>query len=304
VVAVTIFSAILLSCHKEKPTLQTIKPSIKKSTRTTEDVIIFNNASYQISNGMLNFSTFAHYEKLYEVENPNTLMEFAERVKNSTAMISYIETISNIDENDRLHFIGSIVNEHGLIKIDDFILLLDFNSKLIYATKSGSQQDLINAQTGVLSQNVFVLNMEGEETIDALHEIKTRGLFCKESYATSKFKNNENDKLLTDNKSFVITARYSQFGIYYELMSLQLSTPNGSHAHFHCFTSGWWQRRCSNVSGIINQTLNFAPGLNTLNSNTLWYGNLRALKHYSVTMVVSSNNSIPAGDSKIININD
>jgi len=325
ILAMTTIAIIAVACSKVQTKVEPTSTQTIKTTRGDAN-IRFNNVDYQIQNGILTFETFDKYENLFEVDDPTTLQPFADQVEHEVAMTSYTETSISSEQKDELHFIGKIVNEEGLIKIDVFTILLDFNRSEIYATKTGSIQDLINAKNGNIASNVFEMSMNETETIDELRELKTRGLFCKESYATSKYKEvSSNDGLKTsvllgdedqnathDKKVELFTSvRYSQYGLYYELNSKYWPTSqvaaNNINPPHTWVTTYWWQRRCSSASGSATNTSSSATtvyGFSPAVAKNLIYGNVKALKHYNVTSTVSSSVSVPSGASKSVNIND
>jgi hypothetical protein len=300
-------------------TKTTIVPEVKTgiTVRTANDKISFNRHEYHIANGMLVFSTFAEYEELFDVENPSELDKFAKDVENSTAIVTYSTQLTQAEKQE-LHFISSIINEQGMIKIDVFTLLLNFKDKVIYVTRYGTTNDLISANNGNTPTNVFQLNMEGGETIDALLETKTRGFLCKESYADQKtiisdpMKTYLTEWMTSNHISLYAKLRYESYGIFYELFSQSWASPQ--------YTSGmtfnpqktlttvyWWQRRCSSASGSGTSVMsnNYCVGTATSYSDKYFiYGNAKALKHYNVTATIKSTNSLIYNDSKTININD
>lgn len=325
ILAITTIAIIAVACSKVQTKVEPTTTQTIKTTRGDAN-IRFNNDDYQIQNGVLTFETFDKYEHLFEVEDPTTLQPFADQVEREGAMTSYTETSISPEQKEELHFIGKIVNEEGIIKIDVFTILLNFERSEIFATKTGSIQDLINAKNGKIASNVFQMSMEETETIDELRELKTRGLFCKESYATSKYKEiTSNDGLKTsvllgdadqnathDAKVELFTsARYSQYGLYYELNSKywptsQVATNNINPPHTWV-TTYWWQRRCSSASGNSSNTSSSATtvfGFSPAVAKCLIYSNVKALKHYSVTSTISSSFSIPSGASKSVTISD
>jgi hypothetical protein len=292
-------------------------------TRTTEDNITFNGQTYRIQNGMLNFSTFSEYENLYEVEDANTLQDFAERVKNSTAMTSYVESITNEEEKDKLSYIGSIVNAQGLLKVDVYTLLLDFNAERVFATRYGTIQDLLNAKAGNVASNVIPFTMNEHDVIEELIEYKKRGIICNAPWAPAKNAHNTNNPLKTkvllgsedqnaqgDKKcELFIRVEYGKYGIYFELRSKYWPTAqvaaNNVWPPYSFTTTYSWTRRCGN-SGSGGQTYGFNGatmyGVTPAQTKYLAYGNVRALRNYSLTATVYSAQSLIANDSRQVSI--
>lgn len=66
-----------------------------------------------------------------------------------------------------------------------------------------------------------------------------------------------------------------------------------------------WERRCG-TSGSGSNTNSCIQSVCAVNNRCriVIYGNVRALKHYSLSATISSNRSIPASDSKSVSIAD
>lgn len=272
---------------------------------------------------MLIFSSFSEYENLYEVDDANTLQEFGERVRNSTAMTSYIESITNEDEKDKLSFIGSIVNEQGLMKVDVYTILLDFNAERVFATRYGTVQDLLNAKAGNIATNVLQFTMNEHDVIEELVEHKTRGIICNAPWAPHKSGNINSDPLKTkvllgapdqnpagDKKcELFISVEYGKYGVYFELRSKYWPTAqvaaNNVWPPYSFTTTYSWTRRCGN-SGSGGQTYGFNGatmyGVTPAQTKYLAYGNVRALRNYNLTATVYSAQSVIAGEFRQISI--
>jgi hypothetical protein len=324
---VTIASMVFVSCQKAKTTIESPSSNAVKNNRGVE-YINFNDNIYSIKSGILTFETFDKYKQLFESTDPNTLQVFADLIEKSKSMLSYTETDLTPDQKDELHILGKLINSDGMIKIDIFTLLLNFKEKIIFATRYGTSQDLLNANNGKIPSNVYKLNMEDEETIDALLEIKTRGLFCKERYATSNSKVSSYMKTNvysfinpTDNttKPLHIEAqvRYVQGGIYYELSARSWTEPqyyagfpynNPSYNVPRTLTTNYtWKRRCNSASGngtnVMSNVYSVGSSV-SYDSKFVIYNGWGALKNYNVSATLTSTASAIQNDSYIININN
>jgi hypothetical protein len=312
VACLTIFAMVFLACNKPVTILDHVKND-RPATRGEEDNILFNNVSYTISDGMLKFESFAKYEQLFALEDMNQLQEFSSSVQNSNAMVSYTEKNINSSQKADLSFIGGIVNKDGIIKIDDYTLLLDFNNNLIYATKLTDTKRLIDAKSGLNSSDILTFPMAETDVIDELIIRKTRGILCTQTYAPSKVK--FGSSILTtvagNQNTFVglhNSVRYGQYGIYYELNSHVDADYVGTCIHFAPFNNQInysWVRRCSSVTGSGSPLL---ANANTINCNStgtmkcLVYGNVRALKNYNITATITSSVSTTPNQTVVVNI--
>ena len=308
----------LVSCQKDAQIVDvtnSVNPATANggNTRSVDEEIDFNGATYLISNGMLNFTTFGHYEQFFNVEDPNNLNEFGEMVKSSQAMTSYNEIVNGEKEED---FIGNIVNEMGLIKIDAFTILLDFDAKMVYSTQHGTVRNLIGAKAGISSDLVFTFTMDEHEVIDELIELKTRGIGCSAPWAQSGKVDNINNPLKTSaplsskdattanpNVNMYVEVCYAKYGIYFQLKSkywptLQVAT-NNVWPPYSFTTTASWKRRCGS-NGSFGQTLGFNGatmyGVSPATVKCNVYSNMRALSSYTIKGQVYSSLSVPAGD--------
>ena len=310
ILSVAIFT---VACKKSIETIVEPSKQITKTTRSVDPIIRFNNNDYLISNGMMNFTTFTQYENLFEVLDANNLTEFAYMVEESDAMQSYNEVQS---EELKQNFIGSIVNDMGLIKIDVYTILLDFNSRIVYATRTGTAQDLLNAKMGNIASFLLSFSMDANDVIEELIEHKTRGILCNERWAASK---NQWTGVLTTsvivpvnvNATLQANVKYSSSGIYFELQTESYCPQwanignTGTVVPRSLYYSYSWERRCG-TSGSGSNTNSCIQSVGAVNNRCriVIYGNVRALKHYSLSATISSNRSIPASDSKSVSIAD
>jgi len=302
-----------VACKKSIETIVEPSKQITKTTRSVDGTIRFNNNDYLISNGMMNFTTFTQYENLFEVLDANNLTEFAYMVEESDAIQSYNEAQS---EESQQNFIGSIVNDKGLIKIDVYTILLDFNSRSVYATRTGTVQDLLNAKNGKIASSVLSFSMDANDVIEELIEHKTRGLLCNARWAVSK---NQWTGVLTTsvivpvnvNATLQANVKYSSSGIYFELQTESYCPQWGNIGNTgtvvprSLYYSYSWERRCG-TSGSGSHTTSCTQSVGAVNNRCriVIYGNVRALKHYSLSATISSNGSNPASDSKSVSIAD
>ena len=308
------FVLLGIGCTKSNNT--TIETEqVETKTRTQNETIVFNGVDYQISNGMLHFLTFDHYEQLFTMKDLNKLYEFANQVNNAEAMISYVETITDVQKKHELGFVGNIINEQGFIKIDVYTLLLDFTSRKVFATRYGNTNDLLSAKNGTQVTNVHEFSMDENDVIEELRDMKTRGIFCKDRWAESK--NLWTDpELITKYavlgipRTLQANVRYSKGGIYFELQTEsycpQWAMLGGSENIKRNLNWNYsWIRRCGKSesgSGSSSNTQSI-PAI-TQRFFKVVYGNPRALKHYYLSATITSPNSAIPGDSRTVTITD
>lgn len=303
-IAVSIFIGV--SCTKQDDPMKIVKNPESTSTQREfeKDQIEFNDVTYQIADGMLTFTSFDEYENLFEVKDPNSLTEFGSAVEESEAMTSYNE---NLDEVEKMGFIGSIVNGDGIFKVDAYLILLDFHGKMVFATDKGTIEDLLNAKKGDVSKDVLQFDMENRDVIEELRDHGSRGIFCNASWAPS---DNQWSNLITttvkDNNNVFAqiqtNVNYGKYGVYFEMKTESYS---GNWASLSGITvprnlnyNYSWERRCG-TTGSGNYTTNCTQTWSAVCNRcvTLIYGNVRALKHYCLTSTLTSNKSNPVGAS-------
>jgi len=228
-------------------------------------------------------------------------------------MVSMNETLDNEQKKD---FIGSIVNEMGIVKIDVYTILLDFDAELVYATRYGSIQDLMLAKSGQTVDGVFSFTMNENDVISELEELKTRGVFCSDRWAvkqTGWSQNLQTNVLNPGNATCPIQAgvEYKKYGVYFQLSAESYVTNWATLLGTSTVVSrklawtGNWTRRCgtsSSFSGSSTSTQTWHAVCNRY--RVIVYGNVRALKSYSIRATITSPNSVPANDSKAITISN
>lgn len=316
ILAIFTLTILASSCQKTETSVDPNPIEQKVTARSGDDIITFNGVEYQITNGMLNFTSFEQYENLFAVDDPNLLDEFANQVYNSTEMTSYLESIDDEEVKARIGFIGMIVNENGLIKIDDYNILLDFDTRNVFATSEGSTDDLILAKNGEVHENVYPFSMDENDVIDELVAKKTRGIFCKDRWATQK--NQWTSNLPTTvyiswgvYANMQANVRYTASGIYFE-MQTESYCPEWSLLLGSTITVprnlSWtysWRRRCgTSGSGSGSSTQTQSTGAVNNRFRVVVYGNIRALKHYSLQATITSPRSVVPNDSRSVAISD
>jgi hypothetical protein len=188
VISIFLLSTLFaIACNKSSIEADITKQE-KEKLRTSSEQLSFNGVDCQIQQGILQFPTFEHYTSLFDVKEISTLQEFANQVKNSSAMVSYVESITDDNMKSELEIIGSFVNSDGIIKIDAFTLLLDFEARKVFALQQGSINDLLDAKNGNVGNNVFSYSMDNADVIEELQSKKTRWSLCFERYAKNKIK--------------------------------------------------------------------------------------------------------------------
>ena len=164
IISIALFS---LACNKKNEIAnEQIKNSNTIKTRSTSGSFAFNGVDYRVENGILNFETFDKYENVVNTESRSVLLEFANKVEATNLIATYYSSI--ISENkDQYEFIGKILNRDGFIKIDAFLILIDFKNSKVFAQKNGNTNDLISTQNGTSVTGVLTFPIE-EDVIEEL----------------------------------------------------------------------------------------------------------------------------------------
>ena len=310
IISIALFS---LACNKKNEIAnEQIKNSNTIKTRSTSGSFAFNGVDYRVENGILNFETFDKYENVVNTESRSVLLEFANKVEATNLIATYYSSI--ISENkDQYEFIGKILNRDGFIKIDAFLILIDFKNSKVFAQKNGNTNDLISTQNGTSVTGVLTFPIE-EDVIEELKIYKTRGLFCNDAwqqsfdiphtggtFPTNLVSNQNTPGGTIQMQVFINTSvKYWPAGIYFELNSRVVVTPAGNPlatAPFSYTTTYSCKRRCGNsFSGTSTRT--FA---NASNDKNVMYWNTRALRQgfTSISSTVSSTASIPANLTRV-----
>ena len=300
----------LVSCQKDAQIVDMTSSGNVNGTMTPlTGEFQFNSVNYQINEGVLEFATFADYENIANSEELTTLTEFAQTCENSNLLTNYYSGVTD-STKEQYEFLGKLLNSDGIIKIDEFLILIDFNASTVYAKKHGESVELINAKNGEDGNSVVSFAIE-DDVIEELKIYKTRGLFCSAQYQkkfcvdANSMKTNRTSVQQTPGGSITMpvfintSVKYWPAGIYFELNSRVVVTPAGNPlatAPFSYVTTYSCTRRCGNsFSG--NSTKTFT---NASNHKNVMYWNARALKQGSTTIksVVSSSASVPSGDTK------
>lgn len=314
-ILLAIFSIALftVACKKSTYTLETKNSESTKKKRTSiRDSVFFNNHYYHIADGMLQFETIDEYYNLYGTEiedtDPILLQEFADNVKKSNAINTYWEYKNFPIDSIQYSFIGNIVNQDGIIKIDDYLLLLDFENEKVFMTSNNNTQELLDAVNGDVSDNIEVFSMNDDIASKIMYK-KKKGFFCKEYYADREHDGRSIQTLsqvwLEEVQAYVLMAisheaRYASYGIYFELFSRAVVVPAVPYAndYFKLYTTYTWERRCSSKTGGYTYTDDYT-NVPTTHYKRVCYGNLRALKHYYLRTILTSPSS-PTGYSELI----
>jgi len=303
----------LVSCQKDAQIVDMTSSGNVNGTMTPlTGEFQFNSVNYQINEGVLEFATFADYENITNSEEITTLTEFAQTCESSNLLANYYSGVAD-STKEQYEFLGKLLNRDGIIKIDEFLILIDFNSSVVYAKKHGEPIELINAKNGVDGNSVVSFAIE-DDVIEELKIYKTRGLFCSAQYQPSFEKFPSNGALSTNLTSTQPTpggtvtlpvmintsVKYWPAGIYFELNSRVVVTPAGSvlaTAPFSYTTTYSCTRRCGNsFNGTSTRSFN-----NASNDKNVMYWNVRALKKGSTSIksTVTSSASVPAGDTRV-----
>jgi hypothetical protein len=307
IMAILGIAIFTISCNKSNELVTNptnITGTIK--TRSSSGIINFNGNDYRVDNGILNFETFYKYENIVNTESRESLIEFANLVEQANLFYNYNSIVSD-DEKEQFEFIGKLINKDGFIKIDAFLILVDFPSKKVYAQKNGNTSDILSAKNGTSIQSVLAFSIE-EDVIEELKIYKSRGLFCNDAwqqsfdvphtggtFPTNLVSNQNTPGGTIQMQVFINTSvKYWPAGIYFELNSRVVVTPAGNPlatAPFSYTTTYSCKRRCGNsFSGTSTRTLN------TSNDKNVMYWNTRALRqgYTSISSTVSSSASVPA----------
>jgi hypothetical protein len=312
--AIFSIALIFVACKKATTILEPNQVKKTKKTRTNIDSILFNNHYYHIVDGMLQFKSIDEYDNLFGTENedidPSLLQQFADNVKESDAMNTYWESRNLPLDSIHYSFIGNIVNQNGIIRIDDYLLLLDFVHEKVFITVANNVQGLLNAVQGNVASNIEIFTMKD----DVASEIRTRkkGWLCKERYAKL---DQYGQSLQTLSQvwypgpinaygivSLSHEVRYASYGIYYELFSRVVAVPVPYATEYFKFVTTYsWVRRCSNKTGGWTYTDDFT-GSAIDHCKRKCYSNVRALKHYDIKSTLTSPSA--PGLTNIVQIQD
>lgn len=310
ILAITTICILALACNKTKTDLKQETNLGIKNTRNTV-TIQFNSIDYHIIDGILNFETFEKYENIVNSDKREELITFANSVYKSNGIKTYYDRV-NEKEKDQFDFIGKLLNKDGFIKIDAYLILIDFENSLVYAQKNGNTNDITSTKNGRLVASVIKFSIM-DDVIEELKINGTRGLFCNALWQ-GKFENFPQDGALQTSLSSVqytpggnvtlpvqinTSVKYWTAGIYFELNSRVVVTPAGNPlatAPFSYVTTYSCKRRCGNTFSGSN-TRSFS---NASNDKNVMYWNSRALtKGYtSISSTVSSSASVPAGATR------
>lgn len=209
--------------------------------RKTED------SQVQIKNGILIFKTQAHYENLVHSDE-ETKIKFMKSLDERDDYISlkkkYLNEESILRESDQNaraiealyieedDLLGSMLNEYGVVGIEDYYFKIDSNGELVFVLPSlyeSEMEDLIDGEWG--NENVYVFSTDDDVlylldegikgTVDLDNQVYFTGLFCSESGARGrKEANNEYNPAVwgynyrQDNKVV-----YQKAGIYFSLQA-------------------------------------------------------------------------------------
>jgi hypothetical protein len=304
IIAITIIafittSLIFVSCKKNQ-----IDPvgitNTTKQTRAIEDNITYNNVVYNISDGILKFSSLTEYENLFGENTQPDTEPFSNLILNSPAIKTYYSTIPNSNTaKSNLKFIGSIINSDKVVKIGEFLILLDFESDKVYAKTDGTLAELNNAKNGQSVAGVLKYDM-GDDVIQELKLKKTRGLFCNANWC-GKGRLGDNSLLISFNSGgnnfnhpHVVSGNYQKYGIWFNYWAETFvdGFPNSFSAiagSRSMSASGSFTRRCGNT---VNNTASHGNSF-TAYIDKLMYGNVRSLSRIDATMIMVTTTGFP-----------
>ncbi|MFM2192997.1 MAG: hypothetical protein RLZZ118_1954 [Bacteroidota bacterium] len=312
-------SLIFISCNKNQ--IKQTSSNLSNQTKQTRSVseLTTNGITISSIDNVLSFSSISDYESIVNSENRQTLINFASDIENSGIISNYYSTV-NGEEKQQFEFLGKLLNTQGIIKIGEFLILIDFTNEKVFAKSDGSVSELLSAKEGTVIPNVLTFDIK-DDVIEELKIKKTRGLFCNDKYSTnhpsinkagiatnlisSQFVNpaDLNQGTIDINVAVNGEVKYWPAGIYFELNSRIVVTPAGvplATAPFSYTTVWTWKRRCG-TNGGNSSTSAF---LNASNDKTVCYWNVRALTSYDIKETFSSTASVPSGVSKTIHVID
>jgi hypothetical protein len=319
IIAITIIafittSLIFVSCKKNEPTTQN-----KTTTKLSRsEVLSINNINSKIINGVLTFESIEDYKSIYDVNNYSDILTFANLVNSTEGFTSLYSIIENTETKNQYEFLGKLLNQNSVIKIGEFLILIDFASGKVFAKTDATEVELISAKNGNSNNSVQTFDIN-EDVVEELQFKKTRGLFCSARWCgnppngqsintnmTSVQQVNPADPSLGFVTLPVIINGFTKYwaaGIYFELNSRIVVTPAGSPlatAPFSYQTTYTAKRRCGNNVGSSSSS----SFTNASNDKTIMYWNVRALSKYNITETFSSSASVPSGVVKTINVID
>jgi hypothetical protein len=301
IIAITIFafiaaSLVFVSCKKDNiSTIENAKSS--KPTRLVEDYINFNQINYTISDGILKFSSLEEYENLFGNNTQPETEVFSNLVLGSPAIKTYYSTLdASNPQKGSLKFIGCIVNSDKIIKIGEFLILLDFESNYVYAETDGTLTNLNKAKNGEQVAGVYKFDM-GEDVIEELKLKKTRGLFCGAPWCIKGNKKVGGISIISSGNvgfdlfeniahPFFLNGEYEKYGIWFQYIVRdvcsgfpidQMSGPRVTSG------SGQFTRRCGNT---VTNTINLTSSLPF--KHGLLYGNIRSLSKLDATITMTT----------------
>lgn len=211
--------------------------------------------TYIVENGILSFSSEESYELLLENQDVKAREAFIQSLNQNDAYTSlkkrnliskgnaFSRTLTQAEEEvaETNEFLGTLLNEDGLIAIGDRLFRVDLSEELVYAGHKDSVTveefklgmasasknkallafstdddvlDLLNAGVrGTVSSNARTIGTGGSAT--------TFGLFCSEDGAPERKPKQDEEYMIYDGYRYRVDAKhaYQKAGIYFSLMS-------------------------------------------------------------------------------------
>lgn len=310
----SIFATVFYSCNKST---NSISPTtITKKTRSASATFTFQGKTIAIENDRVKFASFDDYEYVANNSDQSELDEFITSLNNTGVLTSY-NSIANHSNDDafKFNFIGDIVNSQGIIEIDNFLVLLDFEASKVFASKTINVQNLLDAKNGTVNNDVSVFDMD-EDVIEELKIKKTRGLFCGDRHALGK--THTSPKLETTARltwkdcdtvhhdcriSLELNTNYCKYGIWFKLYSELQSKPwqtatSQRQPQWSFHTTFTFTKRCGpTVTGTDNQSAATCVNCGDLCVRKMAHTGTRSLKTYNITADAHSSESTTPGAS-------
>jgi hypothetical protein len=322
-------SITFFACNKSTINRSSVNANNENIKQTRDaSTVNFNDVTATISNNIVSFNSIEDYKRIFEVENYDDLLDFANEVNSTSNFTSFYSKLDPkfLDENnngkDQYEFIGKLLNNNSIIRLGEFTLLIDFDNEKVFAKTDGTESELISAKNGNAIEGIHQYSIY-DDVAEELSLKKTRGLFCHDSWAGNPANggsmllstiSTQNMPVGFDNFGNTIYGnvdmqevlnvcnKYWAAGIYFELNGRVIITPAGNPlatAPFAYTVQYTWKRRCG-TSGGNTHSFSFA---NASSDKKICYWNVRALTKYSLTTTASSSVSSIPGQTVVITTN-
>ncbi|WP_375578764.1 hypothetical protein ABWH96_17320 [Marivirga tractuosa] len=239
-----------------------------------------DDSIYKIINNRYEFDHLEDFHNLISTESEDKLKEISDyNLYNS--FISFSERNYNrrfIEEDDEDEIIYSLLNENGVIQIQNKLFQLNFDDETVLVYQNEEELEL-RKPTRIYSFEEEVLSIEFDESYD---ENDTQRL----SYCSSK--NSDWIELMSSSQGIVeYRLRYLKLGIYYSVTGKIRKNSRGGAVNMNIETQGFPiffrnKRSCygnsvSSSAGGYNQSYKIKP-----------YASTRRLKAYNFRVYVSA----------------